>query len=160
METNVYMQCPYCKEAMLSFRELDRHMAEKHNGKAYSNQAPEPVTAPLSTGSRGGKRKLLPYSLTQIPISMLERIGAIYLEGEPIYGRGNWRKFANDPEMKLETVNHAIAHLLKYAQELETGSPYPDVDGKLVDHLAKVGWAVATLCECERIESETSKEPF
>jgi hypothetical protein len=164
--------CPLCQEKFFTFNALNTHI--EHTcafvpTNASNQVAPNitPLTSPpehealqnsplgnvfMGVGIGGGRRTILPYSLTQIPIAALERIGKVFVEGEPIYGRNNWRKFAGDYAMKLETVNHAIAHLMKYAQELETHISYPDVDGKICDHLAKVGWAVAVLCECERVE--------
>jgi hypothetical protein len=90
-----------------------------------------------------------PFSLTQIPCSALLRLGAVFREGEPKYGRGNWRRGVHDKDYQIERANHALKHLLWYVHALETGERL----GEAEDHLAKVAWFCVTQMELERLEA-------
>lgn len=95
------------------------------------------------------------FSLTQIPVSSLLRLGAIFKEGEVKYGKDNWKKGVNDKEYQLERLNHALKHLLLYSHYLETGEYLDEViddKGRREDDLAKVMWFCATQIEIERLE--------
>lgn len=76
--------------------------------------------------------KLSP-GIEQIPFCALERIGAIFAEGEPKYGRDNWKKDPGNVEYNRERLRHALRHLHLYA-EGDTSE----------DHLAKVAWFCVT----------------
>lgn len=97
----------------------------------------------------------LEYSLTEIPLSALERVGKVFREGHEKYGRGNWRKGIEDKIYQLERLNHAIRHLLIYAHWLEHGEYIGEYkEGVKEDDLAKVMWFTVTQCEIERVEDE------
>lgn len=91
------------------------------------------------------------YSLTEIPLESLVRLGRVFQEGHEKYGRGNWRNGVGDIEYQLERCNHAIKHLMVYAQWLESGQR---VGLEEEDDLAKVMWFCATQIELERLEIE------
>lgn len=89
--------------------------------------------------------------IDQIPFSALCRIGAIFAEGEHKYGRDNWRILGDDRERiayTRERYRHALRHLMTWFLEYE-GIRKPTGE----DHLAKVGWFVATTMEREELEA-------
>jgi hypothetical protein len=69
-----------------------------------------------------------------IPISSLIRLGKIFKEGLR-YGRNNWK---NNPDADFveERTNHAIIHLMKFAN-----------GDRSEDHLAKLMWFASTTIE-------------
>lgn len=113
------------------------------------------------------------FSLTQIPLSSLQRLGMIFREGELKYGKGDWRNGVGNKEYQLERANHALKHLLIYIHELEYGEYLGEVNTQEYsndnadlyieeieeheDDLAKVMWFCATQIELERIEKNESK---
>jgi len=76
----------------------------------------------------------------QIPFEFLARLGAIFSEGQVKYGLDNWKKCPEDADFNRQRMCHAIRHLMLYANG-DRGE----------DHLAKVGWFVATTIyrECQ-----------
>lgn len=89
--------------------------------------------------------------IEQVPLSAIQRIGAIFAEGEAKYGRDNWRAQGTDDENKAytrERYRHARRHLQMWFEEQEG---YRTPTGE--DHLAKVGWFVVTTIERERLEA-------
>ena len=83
----------------------------------------------------GGKR--------YIPLSALEALGSIFLEGVPKYGEHNWKNGAGDKKYQLERWEHADRHLHLWVEGDRTEN-----------HLAKVMWFCATQIELERMERE------
>lgn len=79
----------------------------------------------------------------QVPYASIERIGAIFAEGEIKYGRDNWKKGVGDTEFQEERIRHMIRHLFLYANGDRTE-----------DHLAKVGWGSVALMELKRLEEQ------
>jgi len=65
--------------------------------------------------------------LSDIPFEALYEIGKVFLEGEPKYGRDNWKM--GGEEYLEERCVHAIRHLMKWANG-DRSEP----------HLAKVAW--------------------
>ena len=103
------------------------------------------------------------FSLTEIPYPSLVRVGKVFIEGRK-YGKFNWREAIKTKEHKLfqiERCNHAIKHLLIYAQYLETGEylgqnvaePY-GLEVTAEDDLAKVAWFCLVQMEIERLEAQ------
>lgn len=80
-----------------------------------------------------------------IPVSSLVRLGKIFKEGLR-YGRNNW-KDNPDADYVEERTNHAIIHLMKWANGDRTE-----------DHLAKVMWFAATTIEVISLYSDIEDE--
>ena len=78
-----------------------------------------------------------------IPLSALEALGEVFLEGIPKYGENNWKGGAGDKRYQLERWEHADTHLRKWLEGDRTEN-----------HLAKVMWFCATQIELERMERE------
>jgi hypothetical protein len=95
--------------------------------------------------------------IDQIPFSALQRLGAIFAEGELKYGRYNWRKITDNGDERLayfrERYRHAVRHLTLWFEERE-GLRQPSGE----DHLAKVGWFVVTTIERERLAENQTTE--
>jgi hypothetical protein len=72
-------------------------------------------------------------AIEQIPYVALEQIGAIFSEGEPIYGRDNWKKGVHNKKYQRKRLRHAIRHLMLYAG-----------GDRSENHLAKVAWFCVT----------------
>jgi hypothetical protein len=73
--------------------------------------------------------------IDQIPFEALEEIGAIFAEGEPKYGRDNWKQQPDNEEWDRERARHAIRHMFLHVHG-DTSE----------NHLAKVAWwAVTTI---------------
>lgn len=83
----------------------------------------------------GGKR--------YIPLSALEALGRIFLEGVTKYGEWNWKNGVGDKPYQMERWEHASRHLQLWAE-----------GDRSEEHLAKVMWFCATQIELERIERE------
>jgi len=83
--------------------------------------------------SEKAKTEHLGTNLDQIPFEGLEAVGKIFAEGAIKYGRDNWKKGTGDKEYQLERLNHAIRHLMLYAN-----------DDRSEAHLAKVAWFCLT----------------
>lgn len=79
------------------------------------------------------KTEKLGTSLSQIPYHSLERVGRIFDEGANKYGKDNWKKGVDDKEYIEERTNHAIRHLMLWAN-----------GDRNEDHLAKVAWFALT----------------
>lgn len=79
------------------------------------------------------KTEHLGTNLDQIPFEGLEAVGKIFAEGAIKYGRDNWKKGVGDKEYQLERLNHAIRHLMLYANGDRSEA-----------HLAKVAWFCLT----------------
>jgi len=102
------------------------------------------------------KTDLENFDLTQIPLEGEKRIGRIFREGEIKYDRNNWRQGVFNKKYQLERMNHALKHLKIYIHWLEHGEYLGEIkNGIMEDDLAKVGWAVLTQCELERMEALT-----
>lgn len=69
--------------------------------------------------------------LRQIPVEGLIRIADVFTEGEPTYGRDNWKTGGKD--YRYDAANHALWHLYQHV-----------IGNRNEDHLAKVGWWVVT----------------
>lgn len=82
--------------------------------------------------SKPKSEKLCP-GVEQIPFESLERLGAIFAEGEKKYGLDNWKTSPEDKEYNTERTRHAIRHLMLYAN-----------GDRQEDHLAKVMWYCVT----------------
>lgn len=104
--------------------------------------------------SESAKTDIEAFSLTQIPCKSLERLGAVFREGEVKYGRGNWRRGVGDTAYQLERANHALKHLLWYVHQLETGESV----GEGEDELGRVAWFCVTQIELERLQQLTEKD--
>jgi hypothetical protein len=90
---------------------------------------------PSSQETQGEKPKsdVVCPGIDQVPFCLLERVGAIFAEGEVKYGRDNWKQEPDDKSYDQERMRHALRHLHLYA------------DGdRAEDHLAKVAWFCAT----------------
>lgn len=105
--------------------------------------------------SQSAKTDVEAFSLTQIPCKSLERLGAVFREGEAKYGRGNWRRGVGDTAYQLERANHALKHLLWYVHWLETGEQLGN--GEDETNLAKVAWFCVTQMELERLQQRTKE---
>lgn len=79
------------------------------------------------------KSETIGSELRQIPYEGLEAIGRIFSEGAQKYGVDNWKKGIGDAEYQGERLNHAIRHLLLWANQ-----------DRAEDHLAKVAWFCVT----------------
>jgi hypothetical protein len=80
------------------------------------------------------KSEVLAPGVDQIPFEAMERLGAIFAEGEIKYGRDNWKTAPHDKEFNAERTRHAIRHLMLYAN-----------GDRQEDHLAKVLWFAAIM---------------
>jgi len=77
---------------------------------------------------------------TQIPQVSLAATAEIFEEGEPVYGRDNWK--TGGEEYRRDASNHAMDHLLKYFDvTYNKGSDGHEDRRKLV---AKVAWWAMT----------------
>lgn len=74
-----------------------------------------------------GKTKHLKSRIMDIPWQALHQIGEAFLEGEPVYGRENWK--TGGKEYLDDRTSHAIEHLQKWAN-----------GDRSENHLAKVAW--------------------
>ncbi len=77
--------------------------------------------------TENAKTEELGSRMMDIPWEALHAIGRVFLEGEPKYGRDNWKVGGRD--YLDERCTHAIAHLQKWANG-DRSEP----------HLAKVAW--------------------
>ena len=89
--------------------------------------------------------------LTQIPMTALVQLGAVFVEGEKKYGRENWQRGLYDMEYQLERANHALLHLLRHIDAMKAGRTQ-QIDSDVELNLAKVMWFCATQLELERRE--------
>lgn len=80
------------------------------------------------------KSEVLAPGVDQIPFEAMERLGAIFAEGQIKYGRDNWKTDPHNKEYNEERTRHAIRHLMLYAN-----------GDRQEDHLAKVMWFAATM---------------
>ena len=80
------------------------------------------------------KSEVLAPGVDQIPFEAMERLGAIFAEGEKKYGKDNWKTAPHDKEFNEERTRHAIRHLMLYAN-----------GDRNEDHLAKLLWFSATM---------------
>jgi len=78
------------------------------------------------------KSDVLGTNCQQIPYIGLEEVGKIFKEGEIKYGRGNWKSNPT-PEFRAERLEHAIRHLMLWAN-----------GDREENHLAKVAWFCLT----------------
>lgn len=78
-----------------------------------------------------------------IPLSGLRRLAERYGSGAKAYGEWNWQKGIDDPEYVRDRLNHAIEHLILYAQKNATGQKNDD------DDLAAAAWGCFFLMEVE-----------
>lgn len=90
------------------------------------------------------KTEVVSPGIDQIPFEGIEAIGAIFAEGEPKYGRDNWKKGAGDIEYERERTRHAMRHLWLWAN-----------GDRSEDHIAKVGWFCVTQIWRERNRNGT-----
>lgn len=95
----------------------------------------------ITENTTKAKTEILDTGVSQIPYEALEAIGKIFKEGELKYGKDNWKKGIGDLEYQEQRLEHAIRHLILYANgEREfCNEPY-----RLEDHLAKVAWFCVT----------------
>ena len=77
--------------------------------------------------------------IDQIPFEGIEAIGEIFAEGEPKYGRDNWKRGVDDTDYDQERCRHAMRHLWLWSN-----------GDRSEDHLAKVGFFVVTQLWRER----------
>lgn len=75
--------------------------------KQQLNLSPE---APIVTNAQGGKGSDVGCSMMDCPAAFLA-VGAVFHYGAKKYERFNWHKVSVD-----ENVNHALVHLMAYAQ--------------------------------------------
>lgn len=92
------------------------------------------------------KTEVLGTAIRQIPVASLQAIGSIFEEGAAKYGRNNWLKGAGDREYQEERLEHAITHLMLYAN-----------GDRSENHLAKVAWFCVTQLEHTRLENENGR---
>lgn len=88
---------------------------------------------PLDGFASGVKSELLGSELRQIPFEGLDEIGKIFAEGAAKYGADNWKKGVGDIAYQNERCNHAIRHLMLWAN-----------GDRSENHLAKVAWFAVT----------------
>lgn len=79
--------------------------------------------------------------LNDIPYEGLEALGAIFQEGAVKYGVGNWKGGLGDKTYQEERLNHAIRHLMLWANGDRSEA-----------HLAKVAWFCVTQIWLEKEE--------
>jgi hypothetical protein len=84
--------------------------------------------SPTSTTSAKAVTDKCNTLISMIPVEGLERVGRVFVEGLR-YGKNNWKKGVNDPDWQEERLNHAIIHMMKWAN-----------GNRQEDHLAKVAW--------------------
>ncbi len=99
-------------------------MSAENFGPGAIIPSPDPTPA---------KTEVLGTRLVDIPFDGLEAVGRIFAEGAVKYGVGNWRKGAGDAAYTEERTNHAIRHLMLWANG-DRGE----------EHLAKVAWFCLT----------------
>lgn len=90
--------------------------------------------------------------LDQIPYLGLEAVSRVFAEGQKKYGRDNWKKGVNDPFYQTERLNHAIRHLMLWAN-----------GDRSEEHLAKVAWfclTQITLDDAEQPDDELAGKPY
>lgn len=92
------------------------------------------------------KTEVLGTAIRQIPVASLQAIGSIFEEGAAKYGRNNWLKGTGDREYQEERLEHAITHLMLYAN-----------GDRSENHLAKVAWFCVTQLEHTRLENENGR---
>jgi len=136
--------CTVCSQRFFTSEDLVEHHllrhADEHETVVWEEDNSSNIyNRPSITTAQ---TEYLDSSLTEIPISSLLRIGAVFTEGHAKYGKHNWRTNPTR-EFVIERINHAIYHLHTYAQKVELGESSNE------DDLAKVGWAVVVLCELE-----------
>ncbi len=101
--------------------------------------------------SEKAKTEKVGSDLTQIPMTALVQLGAVFVEGEEKYGRENWQRGLHDMEYQLERANHALLHLLHHIEAMKAGRTH-QLDSAVEMNLAKVMWFCATQMELERRE--------
>lgn len=91
------------------------------------------VYLPNKQEEQKAKTENLGLRLIDIPYAGLKAVGKIFAEGAAKYGVDNWKKGANDPAWIEESTNHAIRHLMLWANGDRSEA-----------HLAKVAWFCLT----------------
>lgn len=120
-------------------RTLQQAIEDHAGGRMVLGVNAEVVTRARTEKVAGGKR--------YIPLSALEAVGAVFLEGVPKYGEWNWKQGAGDKAYQMERWEHASRHLQLWAEGDRTEN-----------HLAKVMWFCATQIELERMERREEEE--
>lgn len=125
--------CPNCPKVALKVVHDPLGTFEACSQCNYCKQVGPPM--------QKAKTEVLGTAIRQIPVHSLQEIGRIFEEGAAKYGRDNWKKGVNDKEYQEERLEHAITHLLRYANG-DTSE----------NHLAKVAWYCVTQLEHTRLE--------
>jgi len=81
----------------------------------------------------------------------MRRLALIHTEGDNHYGRMNWVNVDDISKFKLDTIDHAMNHLMSYLS-----------GNKEEDHLAKIVWGMNALMHhednCKHQETFFGKE--
>jgi hypothetical protein len=119
------------------YSRLRMHPTAIRSGGVVDNQGivrylKKPLSSQETQGAKPKSDVVCP-GIDQVPFCLLERVGAVFADGEVKYSRGNWKQQPDNVEYDRERIRHALRHLHLYA------------DGdRAEDHLAKVAWFCAT----------------
>jgi hypothetical protein len=90
----------------------------------------------MHTFKGGAKRAERVPEYHRIPLALFKRTALRFSLGATRYGEGNYRKSLGDDAFIKQAIDHAIEHLILYAN-----------GDRADDHLAAVAWACAVLME-------------
>lgn len=134
--------CPICPDIALEVKHNFLGTFEECPRCNYSKQISPPKEKAVSNPVRA-KTEVLGTATHRIPLHSLREIGKIIKEGDAKYGRDNALKGVGNKEFQEERLEHAIDHLLRYAQG--------DTEE---NHLAKVAWYCIYQLEWLRLEQQ------
>jgi hypothetical protein len=140
--------CPVCNEYLQEMIKNEGLFLEcQRKNCSYSRRIGGTAAATINSppGKEAdpvkAKTEVLGTAIRQIPVASLQAIGSIFEEGAAKYGRNNWLKGVGDREYQEERLEHAIIHLMLYAN-----------GDRSENHLAKVAWFCITQLEHTRLE--------
>lgn len=131
--------CPNCPDVVLKVVRDPLGTFKVCSRCNYSKRVPKPLSKEIN----GAKTEVLGTATHRIPLHSLREISKIIKEGDIKYGRDNALKGVGDKEFQEERLEHAIDHLLRYAQG--------DTEE---NHLAKVAWYCIYQLEWLRLEQQ------
>lgn len=131
--------CPLCHATMYLDSKPEGEFLVCYNKDCQHSK----LIRPPKVKTNIAKTEVLGTATHRIPLHSLREIGKIIKEGDAKYGRDNALKGVGDKEFQEERLEHAIDHLLRYAQG--------DTEE---NHLAKVAWYCIYQLEWLRLEQQ------
>lgn len=137
-------KCPICPNIALEIVRDSLGTFEVCSQCRYSKRVPGKA---FNIKTEGAKTEILGTATHRIPLHSLREISKIIKEGDAKYGKNNALTGVGDKEFQEERLEHAIDHLLRYAQG--------DTEE---NHLAKVAWYCIYQLEWLRLEQQQQQQ--